>query len=72
MDIETNCCFCGNSVGKYGNNPEPLMDSENNTCCDSCNLTKVIPYRLASITRLTQAPKKLKSAAVNQESQEKE
>lgn len=43
------CCFCGNNVGKYGNNPAPLMDGAESKCCDTCNTTKVIPARLAEM-----------------------
>lgn len=37
------CCICGKRIEGHGNNAFPLMDG---TCCDECNLTKVIPERL--------------------------
>ena len=39
------CCFCKKNVGKYGNNPEPLEKAPLK-CCDSCNMTRVIPARI--------------------------
>jgi hypothetical protein len=46
-NFEKWCCFCGDEVGKYGNNPEPIMDGVKWKCCDECNTTKVIPARMA-------------------------
>jgi len=43
------CCFCGNNVGKYGNNPAPLMDGAKWKCCDTCNTSKVLPARIAEV-----------------------
>lgn len=40
------CCFCGADFGRWGHNPEPLMDGTTKACCDTCNFTKVIPARL--------------------------
>jgi hypothetical protein len=42
------CCICGEPYGKYGNNPEPYVPSEEGRCCDACNLKFVIPARLAA------------------------
>ena len=39
------CVLCKKEVKGYGNNPSPL--SEKGSCCDECNITKVIPARLA-------------------------
>ena len=39
------CCFCGEPLLGLGNNPEPLASAELG-CCDSCNMTRVIPARL--------------------------
>lgn len=33
----------------YGNNPDPLGDTEEDRCCDCCNGTKVIPARLKGL-----------------------
>lgn len=38
------CCFCGNSICGYGNNPSPLKSE--GVCCDDCNKNIVIPYRI--------------------------
>jgi len=37
------CDLCGGNAGPYGNNPGPLRGD---TCCDTCNMTKVMPARL--------------------------
>lgn len=34
----------------WGNNPDPLGDSETDRCCDDCNATEVIPARLRSLS----------------------
>lgn len=54
---EQECCLCGEHLEEWtpgskgrGNNPEPL-DVWPHRCCDTCNVTKVIPARLASIGR---------------------
>lgn len=41
------CCLCGEPLqkGEHGNNPAPLEDE--GVCCDYCNITRVIPARLA-------------------------
>ena len=39
-----NCSICKNKInGKYGHNAQPI---NNGTCCDMCNQTKVIPFRI--------------------------
>lgn len=45
------CCLCGKECeDKYGNNPEPLMENnDNNRCCNECNDSKVIPARIANM-----------------------
>ena len=41
------CCFCGEEVEGYGNDPSPIQtENENDECCDVCNLTKVVPARM--------------------------
>ena len=43
------CCLCGQEIDGYGNNPEPISTNEDDRCCDSCNLEKVIPARLEQL-----------------------
>lgn len=43
---DNECCFCGEDVGKFGNNAQPL---ENEKCCDDCNESLVIPARLKQL-----------------------
>ena len=44
-ETTTTCCLCLNPLGDlYGNNPWPLVGDK---CCDSCNINKVIPARIA-------------------------
>ena len=47
------CCICGKPFrqGEYGNNPEPVKPYSSGTCCDECNMDKVLPARLAAIPR---------------------
>lgn len=47
------CCLCGKPFkkGEWGNNPEPVKPYSSGTCCDECNLNRVVPARLASIPR---------------------
>ena len=47
------CCICGKPFrkGEWGNNPEPVKPYSSGTCCDECNLDKVVPARLAAIPR---------------------
>ena len=48
-----NCCICRKwSLGRgdkkqFGNNPAPLKTT--GQCCDSCNISKVIPIRMQRI-----------------------
>lgn len=46
------CCICGKKIIGYGNNAEPVKKG---TCCDECNMTVVIPARIAGIKK-TQNP----------------
>lgn len=44
------CCICGKEFEGYGNNPWPIGNdvySEEDRCCDKCNLDYVIPARIA-------------------------
>lgn len=47
------CCICGKPfrLGEWGNNPEPVKPYSSGTCCDECNMEKVVPARLAAIPR---------------------
>lgn len=47
------CCICGKKFrpGEWGNNPEPVKPYSSGTCCDECNMEKVVPARLAAIPR---------------------
>jgi len=40
----TVCVICKKVINGYGNNPYPVK--EEGECCDTCNLTKVIPARI--------------------------
>ena len=41
----TKCVLCKKEIKGYGNNPEPLAGNKT-SCCDECNITKVIPARI--------------------------
>lgn len=43
------CCICGMKFTGWGNNPWPIVDSASARCCDTCNITKVIPARINKI-----------------------
>lgn len=45
------CNLCGNKIFDYGNNPYPLMVSDDDRCCDYCNSEYVIPARIANIAK---------------------
>lgn len=40
---DSKCCICGTPIGYYGNNADPVCDGR---CCDKCNDSIVIPYRI--------------------------
>lgn len=45
IDYEFDCCICHRHiVGEWGNNPFPVVKA--GECCDSCNLTVVMPARI--------------------------
>jgi len=44
--IKNKCCLCNKEINGYGNNPEPLKRVADGWCCDSCNITRVIPERI--------------------------
>lgn len=37
------CCLCGEEIEGFGNRPYPLADE--GECCETCNITRVIPAR---------------------------
>lgn len=48
------CCLCDGIFEGWGNNPDPLKDSDGEwfkeeECCDDCNSTKVIPARFREL-----------------------
>ena len=43
------CCICGDTYVGLGNNPEPIKSE--GRCCGKCNYEKVIPARIALLTR---------------------
>lgn len=40
------CCFCKKPIKGYGNNLWPANKDPHARCCDTCNLTIVIPTRM--------------------------
>lgn len=56
---EKKCCLCGKMFKEWGNNPAPLADSKD-SCCDDCNLKKVIPARLKKFYSETKKNEKYK------------
>ena len=38
------CSICGQEYYGYGNNAQPI---NNGRCCNECNRTKVVPFRIA-------------------------
>ena len=41
------CAICENEINnEFGNNPWPVRTDENARCCDECNTSFVIPYRI--------------------------
>lgn len=45
------CVICGIVLpkGEYGNNPEPIKPFSSGVCCNECNMSQVIPARLAGL-----------------------
>ena len=48
-DQKNFCVFCGGNVGKWGNNPEPLVDFDKGRACSDCNMSVVLPARLKEV-----------------------
>ena len=49
MEEKHVCCICGKEFSGHGNNPEPVKPFESGRCCDECNMSEVIPARLAAL-----------------------
>lgn len=47
---KTECCFCGEEINGYGNNPWPLLKDDGKRCCDKCN-GKVLEARMNEIRK---------------------
>lgn len=47
---KTECCFCGEEINGYGNNPWPLLKDDGKRCCDKCN-SKVLEARMNEIRK---------------------
>ncbi len=48
------CCICDGEIEIQhgwdgGHNPAPVKTGDKDRCCDTCNMTVVIPARLAAI-----------------------
>ena len=42
------CSICKENLEGFGNNAQPINDG---TCCDRCNSIKVIPDRIANLSK---------------------
>lgn len=40
------CNLCGKEIKGFGNNPDPLIENDDDRCCDECNDKYVIPMRI--------------------------
>ena len=41
------CAICGKEMNnEFGNNPWPVRTNEEDRCCDECNMSFVLPYRI--------------------------
>jgi hypothetical protein len=49
MMPEKQCVICGGPYTGYGHNPEPIFPMSRGRCCDVCNATVVIPYRMGGM-----------------------
>ena len=49
MMPENQCIICGGPYIGYGHNPEPIFPMSRGRCCDTCNATVVIPYRMGGM-----------------------
>jgi len=44
------CILCNNTFTGWGHNPQPLAESHFK-CCDHCNTSRVLPYRIYKLTQ---------------------
>lgn len=49
MENQKKCSICGKMFTGWGNNTWPVMTGDNDTCCDECNDTVVIPARIEKL-----------------------
>jgi hypothetical protein len=65
------CSLCEQSFIGYGNNPYPLCDEDDYeaTCCDTCNIYKVVPARLKQMGVII-TPEMMKAAIKKSEEDE--
>jgi len=49
MEGYRKCCLCGMDFKGFGNNPWPLMDTDEQ-CCDDCNI-QVVAARIDDYLR---------------------
>ena len=48
------CCICGTEIKGHGNTPHPIgwdVYGEDDRCCDECNMSLVIPSRIAMMAK---------------------
>ena len=43
------CCICGKEINGWGNDPYPVVTDNNAECCDACNMTYILPARIARL-----------------------
>ena len=48
-NTQMKCCICKKPIEGYGNNPFPVWPT--GRCCDDCNVTIVIPARMALLAK---------------------
>lgn len=60
------CCFCGDKIVGWGNNPWPANKDEDAVCCDYCNRTVVVPARLEELAKQKEETKQVKKGKKNE------
>ena len=65
MMPENQCILCGGPYSGYGHNPEPIFPMSKGRCCDTCNSTVVIPYRMEGL-RESRFREEFEATSVNQ------
>lgn len=48
-ESEKTCCICRKLILGFGSNPDPLMDSAGQSCCQKCDETYVLSARMSGI-----------------------